>query len=250
LRPPQGYPVIVQAGASPAGCALAAATAELVFTAHPNLASAQRFYRQLKGDVAKAGRNPAECLIIPAIQPIVADSMNEAQELAAELDQLIHPEVAINMLEFGLGGNIDLSGYDPDGPLPPIPDTEASKSIQARVLEIAAGEQLSIAQIARRFASSRTSASIVGTPKNVVDELEAWFTSSGADGFAVAPPVLPASLDAFVDLVVPELQRRGLFRTQYEGRTLRENLGLPRPLSRYQINPSLHREPEIWARRG
>ena len=246
LRSPQGYPVIVQAGASAAGCALAAATAELVFTSHPNLASAQRFYKKLKTDVEQAGRSANDCLILPAIQPLVAPSLEEAQEMAAELNDLIHPKVAINMLEFGLGMIVDLSKCDPDGPLPPIPETEASKSIQARVLEMAKGEELSIAQIAKRFAASRTSASIIGTPKMVADEMEAWFSGEGADGFAVAPPVLPASLNAFVDTVVPELQRRGIFRTRYEGRTLRENLGLKRPASRYEGHPELHREPEIW----
>jgi FMN-dependent oxidoreductase (nitrilotriacetate monooxygenase family) len=248
LRSPQGYPVIVQAGASAAGCALAAATAELVFTSHPNLQSAQRFYTKMKADVAQAGRSPDECLIMPAIQPLVADSMDEAQDMAAQLDELIHPRVAINMLEFGLGGVVDLSNCDPDGPLPPIPDTEASKSIQARVLEMAKGEQLTITQIARRFAASRTSASMIGTPKTIADEMESWFTENAADGFAIAPPVLPASLDAFVDTVVPELQRRGIFRTRYEGRTLRANLGLKRPASRYELHPELHREPEIWTR--
>jgi FMN-dependent oxidoreductase (nitrilotriacetate monooxygenase family) len=248
LRAPQGYPVIVQAGASPAGCALAAATAELVFTSHPNLASAQRFYAKLKADVVAAGRDASDLLIVPAIQPIVADSLQEAQDISQQLNDLIHPKVAINMLEFGLGGHVDLSACDPDGPLPPIPETEASKSIQARVLEMAKGEQLTIAQIAHRFASSRTSASVIGTPTTVADALESWFSENGADGFALAPPVLPASLDAFVDKVVPELQRRGIYRTRYEGKTLRENLGLKRPVSRYETHPELHREPEIWAK--
>ena len=249
LRPPQGHPVIVQAGSSDAGSALAAASAELVFTSHPNLASAQRFYRRIKDDVAAASRDPADCLVVPAIQPLVAPTMGEAQALAAELDALIHPRLAINMLEFGLGNHVDLSGCDPNGPLPPIPETEASKSIRARVLEIAGGEQLTVAQLAHRFAVSRTSVSMIGTPKMIADEMEAWFREGGADGFAIAPPVLPLSLDAFVDSVVPELQRRGLYRTCYEGRTLRENLGLRRPPSRYALDPSLHREPEIWRSR-
>lgn len=249
LRPPQGHPVIVQAGSSDAGAALAAASAELVFTTHPNLASAQRFYRRIKDSVAAAGRNPESCLVVPAIQPLVAPTLAEARALADELDALIHPRLAINMLEFGLGNHVDLSGCDPDGPLPPIPETEGSKSIRARVLEIAGGEQLTVAQLAHRFAVSRTSVSMIGTPQMIADEMEAWFREGAADGFAVAPPVLPLSLDAFVDTVVPELQRRGIYRTRYEGHTLRHNLGLKRPESRYARDPSLHREPEIWRSR-
>jgi FMN-dependent oxidoreductase (nitrilotriacetate monooxygenase family) len=246
LRPPQGYPVIVQAGSSATGMALAAATAEIVFTTHPNLASAQTFYKALKDEVVTAGRGASDLLIAPAVQPIVAGSQQEADDIAGELDGLIHTKIAINALQFALGSEIDISVYDPDGPLPPIPETQGSKSIQARVVEMAKAEGLSIAQIGRRFASSRTSASFVGTATTVADKLEEWFTGGGADGFAIAPPYLPSSLEAFVDGVVPELQRRGLFRTKYEGETLRENLGLSRPVSRYQLDPSLHREPEIW----
>ena len=248
IRPPQGHPVIVQAGASAAGAALAAATAELVFTSNPSLASAQASYRRLKDAVSATGRDPAGCLVIPAIQPIVAQSLAEAEAIAYELDALIHPEVALSMLELALGGHVDLSGCDPDGPLPPIPPTEASQSTQARVLEMASAGQLSIGQLAKRIASSRTSAPLVGTPAMVADVLEAWFGEHGADGFALAAPYLPGGLEAFVNMVVPELQRRGLFRTRYEGMTLRENLGLARPDSRYRDDPKRHREPEIWRR--
>lgn len=245
-RSPQGYPVIVQAGASDAGQALAARCAEAVFTSHPTLPSAQAFYSDFKAKVAGFGRDPATCKILPSIQPIVAATEAEAQAIADELQSLIHPDVAIGMLELALGGGVDLRGCDPDGPLPPIPETEASKSTQAKVLAMAQNEKLSIVQLARRIAATRTSSAMVGTPVQVADELERWFRGGGADGFVISAPYLPGSLDAFVDGVVPILQQRGLFRTEYEGTTLRDHLGLERPANPRSGRPDLHVEPEIW----
>lgn len=245
-RAPQGRPVIVQAGASAEGQALAAATAEVVFSSNPTLERAAAYYNGLKADVVAAGRGADECLILSAIQPIVADSAAEARDIAGELHELIHPTLAISMLQTALGNVIDLTGLDPDGPLPEIPATTRSQGIQATVVAMARSENLSIAEIARRIAAGRTSNTITGTAEQVADEMAAWFTSRSCDGFIVAPPYFFDSLDRFVDGVIPLLQERGLFRRAYEGATLRENLGLARPASRYAGRPDLHVEPEIW----
>jgi len=245
-RPPQGYPVIVQAGASADGQALAAATAEVVFSSNPAQAGAKAYYDSLKADVVAAGRNAGDCLILSAVQPIVAPTEREANEIAAELHRLIQPAVALSFLQMSLGHVVDLSQHDPDGPLPDLPETSGSQSTQARLVAWAKRDNLSIAELARHSAAGRTSKTLTGTPEQVADALATWFTEGASDGFVVAPPYLPDSLDAFVDGVIPILQERGLFRTAYEGTTLRENLGLKRPPSRYEAHPELHVEPEIW----
>ena len=245
-RSPQGRPVIVQAGASAAGQALAAATAEVVFSSNPTMERAQAYYNSLKSDVRAAGRRADECLILSAIQPIIADSTAEAEDIAQELQSLIHPALAISILQTLLGNVVDLSQVDPDGPLPDIPETSRSQGIQATVLAMAHKDNLSIAEVARRVAEGRTSRTITGTAQQVADEMEAWFASQSCDGFVVAPPYFFESLDRFVDQVVPLLQERGLFRTAYEGTSLRENLGLARPESMHVGRPDLHVEPEIW----
>jgi FMN-dependent oxidoreductase (nitrilotriacetate monooxygenase family) len=245
-RPPQGYPVIVQAGSSDAGQALAAQTAEVVFTSHPTIPSAQRFYASLKEQVVAAGRLADACKIMPAIQPLVADTQEEAQALEAELEALVHPDLAIAMLQMQIGQTLDLSKLDHDGPLPDMPDSNAARSIQARVREMSRDGEVSILQLARRIAAGRTSAALTGTPIQVADAMEEWFSAGAADGFVIVPPVLPDQLEVFVAKVVPELQRRGLFRTAYAGSTLREHLGLERPVSRYADPATPRVEPRIW----
>jgi FMN-dependent oxidoreductase (nitrilotriacetate monooxygenase family) len=245
-RAPQGHPVIVQAGASAAGQALAAATAEVVFSSSPTAEMAKRYYDSLKADVIATGRRADECLLLSAFQPIVAATEAEARDIAHELHQAIHPALAISLLQTALGNVIDLSGYDPDGPLPDVPETSRSQGIQQRVVEMARRDSLSIAEIARRIAAGRTAKTIAGTAEQVADEMAAWFTGHVCDGFIIASPYLPDSLEAFVTGVVPILQERGLFRTEYEGATLRENLGLARPASQYAGFPDRHVEPEIW----
>jgi len=244
-RPPQGHPVIVQAGSSEDGLTLAARTAEAVFTSHPSLASARLFHEDLKARVAAEGRSPESLRVLTAIQPIVAPTEEEARAIEAELEALIHPELAIALLQMQLGG-FDLSPFDPDGPLPPIPETRASRGTMKRIIDHAARENLSIIRIARQIAAGRTSKTVTGTAEQVADLLEHWFREGAADGFVIAAPILPDMLARFVDGVVPILQRRGLFRTDYEGTTLRDHLGLARPVSRYADRPDLHREPEIW----
>jgi FMN-dependent oxidoreductase (nitrilotriacetate monooxygenase family) len=243
-RPPQGHPVVVQAGSSGAGLDLAARGADVVFTSHPSIESALPFYRDLKARVAAAGRDPGALRILTAIQPIIADSKAAAETIAAELDALIDPALAIAMLEMQFAG-FDLSSYDPDGPLPPIPANNASQGSQKRIVEQAAREHLSLIQIARKVAAGRTSRTVDGTAQQVADMLTDWFAAGAADGFVIAAPILPDMLARFVDGVVPILQARGLFRTAYDGATLRDHLGLPRPASRY-AGGAEHHEPDFW----
>lgn len=245
MRSPQAHPVLVQAGASEAGQTLAARCADVVFTSHATLAGAQAFYRDFKAKVALAGRDPEHCKILPSIQPLVAPTAAEARAEVERLTSFIHPEVAISMLQLALGGVIDLHQYDPHGPLPPIPPTEGSKSRQAKVIAMSAG--LSILQLAQRVATSETGSTLAGTPVAVADQLEQWFLGRACDGFVVGPPYLPGSFDDFVAGVVPILQSRGLFRTDYTGVTLRDHLGLTRPVSQYHGHPERHVEPEIWS---
>ena len=244
-RSPQGYPVIVQAGPSEAGQALAAATAEVVFTTSPDLATAQRIYRSVRDAVAAAGRNPDHCKIIPSFHPIVADTEAEAKDILASIDELVHPDLAISALQLALGG-ADLSGCDPDAPLPPIAETNANRTIRARVIEIGERENLTLLQLARRVCVSKSSRPLAGDPEQVADAMADWFLNEAADGFAISGQILPLVLDNFVDKVVPVLQARGLFRTEYTGSTLRDHLGLPRPPSRHLGRLDLHVEPEIW----
>ena len=229
-RPVQGWPVIVQAGASDAGRQLAAETAEVVFAAGSSLANAQRFYADVKGRMEKFGRNPDHLKILPGALVVVGDSVEEAREKRARLDSLVHYANAIASLSIALGH--DASGFDPDGPLPEVPDTNASKSGRERVIELAKRENLTVRQLAQRLGGYGGHA-FVGTPATIADQMEEWLVTRGSDGFNVMFPFLPAGLEDFVDRVVPELQRRGLFRREYEGKTLRENLGLPRPESTF-----------------
>jgi len=231
-RPPQGHPVVVQAGSSETGKEFAAETAEVIFTAQQTLEEAQAFYRDVKGRLAKYGRRPEQLLIMPGVFPVIGRTEEEAQEKYERLQSLILPEVGIALLS-GLSGGIDLSGYDVDGPVPELPETENMKSRQALMLDIARKHNFTIRQLYLWVAGARGHWTIVGSVEHIADQLQAWFENEAADGFNVMPPWLPGGLDDFVELLVPELQRRGLFRTAYEGHTLRENLGLARPGNRF-----------------
>ncbi|MBE2213948.1 MAG: LLM class flavin-dependent oxidoreductase [Opitutaceae bacterium] len=233
-RPPQGHPVIVQAGSSEPGQELAARTAELVFTAHTSLANARAFYASLKGRLAKYGRTADDLKIMPGVQAYVGRTEQEARDRYAEITALIPPAVGLSLLSSLLGG-FDLSRYPVDGPLPfaDIPATNGSPSRQQVMIDLARRENLSIRQLYESIAGARGHWTIVGTAAQIADQLEEWFVKQGADGFNVMAPYLPGALEDFARLVIPELQRRGLFRTEYEGRTLRENLGLRRPANRH-----------------
>jgi FMN-dependent oxidoreductase (nitrilotriacetate monooxygenase family) len=229
-RPVQGWPVIFQAGASEAGRQLAAETAEVVFAAESNLDGGKRFYADVKGRMVKAGRHPDHLKILPAAMVVVGETIDQAKAKRAHLDSLVHYESGIHSLCGMLG--FDVSGFDPDGPLPEIPETNASKTAREKVLEEARAHNLTIRQLAAK-AGSYAGLAFVGTPASIADEMEFWLEERGSDGFVVMFPFLPEGLNDFVDLVVPELQRRGIFRKEYEGTTLRDHFGLPRPENRF-----------------
>ncbi len=229
-RPVQGWPVIVQAGASEAGRQLAAETAEAVFTAQGSAAAGREFYADVKARMEKAGRARDHMKIMPACFVVVGDTVEEAREKRARLDSLVYYDNAIASLSIALGH--DASRFDPDRPLPDIPESNASKSARERVIELARREKLTVRQLAQRL-GGYSGLAMVGTPATVADEMEEWLVTEASDGFTIMFPYLPGGLDDFVDKVVPELQRRGFFRREYEGKTLRENLGLPRPANRF-----------------
>jgi alkanesulfonate monooxygenase len=234
-RPIQGWPVIVQAGASDAGRQLAAETAEVVFAAGLPLRAAQQFYADIKGRSEKAGRNPDHIKILPGALVVVGETVEEARAKRLRLDSLVHYHSAIASLSIALG--TDAAKFDPDGPLPEIPETNQSRSGRERVIDLAQREDLTVRQLAQRL-GGYSGLTFVGTPQTIADAMEEWLHSGGSDGFNVMFPYLPEGLDDFVDRVVPELQRRGLFRRDYPGTTLRDTLGLPRPENRFFAQPA------------
>ncbi|MBY5393269.1 LLM class flavin-dependent oxidoreductase [Rhizobium leguminosarum] len=234
-RSPQGRPVLVQAGASGPGKELAARTAEAIFAAHITLDEAKSFYADVKGKLGTYGRSPDDLKILPGIFPVVGRSETEAQEKFEALQELIQPQVGLNLLS-QLSG-VDLSPYPLDGPIPSdLPVTNAGKSRQELVLDLARRENLTIRQLYLRIAGARGHWQVVGTPSQIADVMEERFENYGADGFNIMAPIMPGGLADFIELVVPELRRRGLFRTEYEGTTLRENLGLKRPVNRFAVS--------------
>ncbi|UDM38112.1 LLM class flavin-dependent oxidoreductase [Acinetobacter haemolyticus] len=234
-RPPQGYPVIVQAGQSENGRELAGKYAEVIFTAQQNLADAQEFYRDVKSRLLKYGRHADDLKIMPGVSIFVAKTEQEAQEKYQFINSLIHPKVGLSLLS-GLSGGINLEKYDLDAPFPKLEDADINfSSRQQMMIDIARKHNFSIRQLYEYIASARGHWTLVGTPEQVVDQLQNWFENEAADGFNILPPTTPAGLNDFVEFIVPELQRRGLFRTEYEGKTLRENLGLKRPENQYVV---------------
>ena len=240
-RSPQGRPVVVQAGASEPGKELAARTAEAIFAAQITLDEAKAFYADVKGRLGKYGRSPDDLKILPGIFPVVGRTESEAREKFEALQDLIQPKVGLNLLS-QLSG-IDLSSYPLDGPIPDdLPVTNAGKSRQELVLDLARREKLTIRQLYLRIAGARGHWQVVGTPSQIADVMEERFENYGADGFNIMAPIMPGGLADFIELVVPELRRRGLFRHEYEGKTLRENLGLKRPVNRFSINSAVAAE--------
>ncbi len=226
-RPPQGHPVIIQAGASGPGKELAAAVADIIFVVHHGIADARAAYAETKRRVAAAGRDPAAVKILPGMMPILGATEEEARAREAALNELIHPSIAIAYLSDLLGH--DLTVYPSHGPLPDIAEGNGQKGRFNLIVDQARAENLSIAEVARRQVINRGHLRFVGTARQIADQIEAWFAEEACDGFNVMPPYHPGGLEAFVDHVVPELQARGLFRRDYEGTTLRDHLGLPRP---------------------
>jgi alkanesulfonate monooxygenase len=237
-RPPQGRPVIVQAGTSDDGMDVAARFAEVIFSANLTIDTCQKYFNDVKTRAAdKFGRNPDHLKVMPGLSVYVGRTEAEASEKYDYQNSLMHPIVAREILSTVLGG-VDLSSYDFDGPLPDLPRGNSSHSTFEYVTGLAKRDKLTMRQIAQVVAGARAKLVVKGTPKQVVDMMEEWYVEEAADGFNVMPPYLPGGLDDFVELVIPEMQRRGLFRTEYTGRTLREHLGLPRPPSRYASRTS------------
>jgi alkanesulfonate monooxygenase len=225
--------VIFQAGSSEVGRELAARTAEAVFTPQHSLEGAQAFYRDLKSRMPKYDRSPDQLNITPGLNPIVGRTEQEAEDKHRYLQSLIHPDVGLELLSNALAG-FDLRPYDIDGPLPKAVYSVVPKGGTTsfhNVLRWAEKENLSIRQLYERYA--RGQRTVKGTGAQIADEMEAWFINYGVDGFLIQPSHLPGGLADFIELVIPELQERGLFRTEYEGATLRDHLGLSRPRSRY-----------------
>jgi FMN-dependent oxidoreductase (nitrilotriacetate monooxygenase family) len=222
-RAPQGRPVIVQAGASPAGRELAARTADVVYAVQNRLADAQAYYRSVKDRMAAYGRHPDDLLVLPGILSVVGDTRAEARSRYRAMQELVEPALGLAHLSVMLG---DLSGYDLDGLLPAMEEETTAPSRRRLLLDTARQRNLTIRQLYQSTAIANGHLEAVGTVAQVADLMEEWFAEGAADGFNVMSALAPDSLQEFVRQVVPELQRRGIFRTAYEGSTLRENLGL------------------------
>ena len=231
-RSPQGRPVLVQAGSSDTGRAFAARHAEAVFTAHMEKATAQAFYTDLKARVVAAGRRADQALILPGLSPMIAPTETEARRLERELNELSDPEVGRKRLSARFGGH-DFSHLPLDKPLRlddfPKPDAhEAARSRTEVIVGLVEREQPTLRQLLARLAGARGHFTFAGTPEQVADLMIDWFENGAADGFNIMPPILPWMLDVFIAEVLPLLQKRGLFRTAYEGTTLRDHYGLDR----------------------
>ncbi|WP_260987610.1 LLM class flavin-dependent oxidoreductase [Roseomonas gilardii] len=227
-RTPQGQPVVVQAGASERGRELAAATAEVVYVAAPTRGEARSYYADVKGRMARYGRRPDDLKIMPGLMAIVGRTRQEARDKHEELQSLIDPVVGLSQLAFSIG---DLSGYPLDGPVPRLPAWRQSRG--QLMYDMAQRENLTIRQLYLAIAAGNGHCQVIGTPADVADHMQDWMEAEAADGFNILPAHVPTGLQDVVDLVVPELQRRSLYRTHYEGNTLRENLGIAPAVSRY-----------------
>jgi FMN-dependent oxidoreductase (nitrilotriacetate monooxygenase family) len=233
-RSPQAHPLLVQAGSSEDGKEFAAKWAEAIFTAQPTLEESQAFYSDLKRRAAAAGRNPDHVVILPGIVPVIGDTEAEARELDAELDRLIGPQYALSTIAQTL--RVDPAALDLDAPLPadlPGEDQiEGAKSRRTLIVDWARRENLTVRQLIGKLGGGRGHRTFTGTPVQVADTIQHYFENGAADGFNIMPAVLPSGIEAFAAKVVPILQERGLFRTEYQGTTLREHYGLPRPANR------------------
>ncbi|UFW51341.1 MULTISPECIES: LLM class flavin-dependent oxidoreductase [Bradyrhizobium] len=231
-RPPQGYPVLVQAGASNAGTRFAAEVAEVVFTAEPSLENGRRYYETLKEKARALGRKDSEVLIMPGIVPIIGRTKEEAYDKLQRLQSYTHVDVQIRAAERLL--DTELHSIDLDSLVPAsLPQTNVIQSRQKLLLDLAARQALTWRQLIRLVADSKGHLMVVGTPDEVTNAMVDTFDQRAADGFNLLPATCPGGLKDFVDLVVPELRRRGKFRSGYSGRTLRDNLGLKRPVNRF-----------------
>jgi FMN-dependent oxidoreductase (nitrilotriacetate monooxygenase family) len=227
-RSPQGHPCIIQAGGSAPGQELSARSADLVFSVvNGDKTSAKAAYDGLKQRVIRHGRQPDELPILPGVMPIIGESEDEAKEQLSRLQGWLNSTNALTLVSSRIGH--DISGYPLDGPVPDFPQTDAGQSFSRALLDMARREKMTLRDLYNVTAAARGHWVIYGTPKKIADTMEEWFTGGLADGFVVMPAYFPGAFDDFVDKVVPELQRRGLYRKEYEGTTLRSHLGLERP---------------------
>ncbi|MCX4998231.1 LLM class flavin-dependent oxidoreductase [Streptomyces longwoodensis] len=235
-RTPQGYPLLVQAGSSEDGKAFAARYAEAVFTAQQTIEDARAFYADLKSRTVRAGRDPEHVKVLPGIVPVLGSTEAEARAQEELLEDHIVHRHGVDHLERLLqlpAGSLDLDAELP-ADLPPESEIEGAKSRYTLVVELARRERLTVRRLIGRLGGGRGHLTFAGTPEQVADAIETWFTQGAADGFNIMPPVLPSGLELFVDHVVPLLRARGLLRTAYGPRTtLRERYGLPRPANQY-----------------
>lgn len=237
-RSPQGHPVIVQAGSSGDGQLLAAKHAEIVFTAQENKEDAISFYNELKSHLAAFNREKSSLSIMPGLFPIVGQTEKEAQEKYEALQELIIPEIGLAIMGRYFG-NVDFSSIPLDTPFADISLPDNVDSIQSKydlIVKRATNENLTLRQTYQWVAGSRGHHIAIGTPTQIADKIEDWVNKNAADGFNIMPALLPDSLTDFVELVVPELQSKGIFRTKYESNTLRGNLGLDKPVNQYSHN--------------
>ncbi|MCK1353825.1 LLM class flavin-dependent oxidoreductase [Bradyrhizobium sp. CW7] len=230
-RSPQGWPVLAQAGSSPRGTDLAARWADVVYTAQPDLQQARAFYQMVKGKVAAAGRAPEHVKILPGFQPIIGDSEQAARKLADEIAELIPLEYAMKSLSLQFGG-IETAGLNLDEPVPldRIPSREKAASSRFDIFhEFAVDKRCRLRDLLRLAGTAGGHSMHVGTAEQVADEMERWFLTGACDGFALQMATSSGSLHAICEQLIPELRRRGLFRSEYEGETLRDHLRVPRP---------------------
>jgi FMN-dependent oxidoreductase (nitrilotriacetate monooxygenase family) len=240
---PQRHPLLVQAGSSDDGRAFAARYAEAVFTAQQTLADGQAFYSDLKRQVAEAGRNPDHCKILPGLVPVIGSTEAEALARENELSNLQVPAYGLRQLSQLLG--TEITEAELDGPLPelgPVSKVEGHQSRFQVITEIARRDKLTVRELLVRLGGGRGHRTFAGTPEQIANTIEEWFHAGAADGFNVMAPVLPSGLELFVEHVVPLLRKRGLFRSEYTGSTLRDHYGLPRPENQYAARTSVAAE--------
>ncbi|MFT4119699.1 LLM class flavin-dependent oxidoreductase [Bradyrhizobium sp.] len=226
-RPPQGRPVFIQAGASDRGRDFAARWAEVIFVTPGLIDVAVEFRNDLRARAVRFGRDPDTLKVLPGIVPVIADTDKQAKALHDELHELSHPESGLSTLSYHLG--VDLSRFPQDQVLPENLDVPGVEGHYREVSELTRRSGLSLADLGRRYGAGRTTSGFSGTPGTVADRMQEWFEAGACDGFMLQVPYLPGGLEELVHGLVPELQRRGLFRTEYDGSTLRDSLGLPRP---------------------
>ena len=233
-RTPQGHPVLVQAGSSEAGMNLSARLADVVFTSQSSLREGQKFFANVKGRCDRFGRSPDSMIVMPGVLLFIGETESEARERFEQFQSLIPIKVAIQRLSNNLGG-VDLSGYDLDGPMPDVAVNSARVSAVESYVTIARRERLTFRQTAMRAAAAKHHWTLIGSVNQIADQLEDWFRNEAADGFNILASDVPDAVHRLCTKLVPELQRRGLFRHEYEGPMLRDNLGLARP-SNSKIN--------------